>query len=224
MRSEINIGRWVERRRAAAGWLALAWLVLAGCAGARAPAAPRAVQPVADLARLLVVYSYTAVQRPYLSSWFEGRADNPVRRNLARLDRVFAALGGDLATRMAFTRGAYVLPVGAAVEVPGERPESMLFVVPLTGGDALLVLSSDSPRRTSIAIASAALDVVLLYDSFERNRDQAGREETLGVLARIAVLAGDRLLLEDVPEPGAPRRTFELSVAPDGVRFAPPAP
>lgn len=217
------IGQRVERRRAAACWLALAWLALAACASERAPAAPRSVQPVEDLSRLLVVYSYTAVQRPYLSSWFEG-ADNPVRRNLARLDRVFAVLGGDLATRMAFTRGAYVLPIGASVEVPGQLPESMLFVVPLTGGGALLVLSSDSPRRTSIAIASQALDVVLLYDSFERNRDTAGREETLGVLARISVLAGNRLLLEDVPEPGAPRRSFELSVAPDGVRFAPPAP
>ncbi len=204
--------------------LALASVSCASRGSALAPPAPEtgvsALGPVEDLPRLLVVYSYSAVQRPSFAPLFEADPQNPVRRALVDLDQAFAAQRGDLATRMAFTKGAYILPIGASVEVPGDPPESMLFVVPLQRGRALLVLSSNSPRRTSIAIVDPSLQIHLLYDAFERNRDSAGRQLALGALSRITVLAEDRLRLEDLAEPGASRRTLELSLEPEGVRFA----
>ncbi len=195
---------------------------------------PREEYSIEELPIIVIAYSLFCARYDEFKS-LESNSQNP----LVKLKKNIDALPGGISTGLCFTHRAFIVQnredhLSGFVRIKNKTLEeskvpfeNILFVttpIESLGNRVLLILSSVSPERTTIAAIDNKLNVELLYDSFEKNviknMEYIKGSRDIGSIYSIRVKKPGIFLLEERMERGGRKfvspyknRTFIMDVS-----------
>jgi hypothetical protein len=182
-------------------------------------------EPVRDQSALVAAYALLAQSFEDFPKFLDSDAAFAFRRTAKQLELELDRLKCDLPLRLAFSTQVELVSLISGKErervirsgsSAGKRTNLLVITRPIGHLDnrSLLLLSSDSPRRTSILLVAPNLSTELLYDSMIKAT--LGDEPPMGSVVEVTIRSDSVPFIEETR--GLPPRQFEVNLRTPSIR------